>query len=798
MYRIPSTLSGDIDYTESLIKKYKAGEIAAGELKSNRVPMGIYEQRKDHHHMLRIRCAGGLITPRQLREVAFVGHQVSASHLHITTRQEIQIHNVDILDAAPALRKLEKYGLSTAGGGGNTVRNMMVNDQSGVTSREAFDVYPYVEELTSLLIAERDSFTMPRKYKVAFDYNVEDADSSYVADLGLQARVVNGQRGFRVYIAGSTAPNPHTGWMVFDFLPEKDLYRAAKALKNWFNKYGNRRNRHKARMRYVFYRYGEDDARRKYLDEFEELKKDPSIDFHAPASLMAPGHHKPSFAPADGHDESFLTWKRRYAHAQPQAGLWYAYIAIPHGNGSPEFFAQIADYLDQYGDDVIRFTKKEQIQVRNIPEEYLPNIYAFFKKIGVYQVDEPAVVTALTSCTGADTCRLGICMPKGAVDAIASRLLNSGLDLDAIPDFELKMNGCPNICANATWADLGFSGRVGRVGDNPYPAYVVWLPADGRTAIDRQVGSVAAKHVPAFVEDYLGDVISHKADFADYYDYVARRGVQVARQLLEGKYRQVPDYASAPDFYFDYNDDEKFSLIKYGQAECSAGLFDIIDLDQDNIREKRKAFSATSNADEQKKLLSDIVFSEARMLLVTRGLDPRTDDDVYNGFEQAFIQAGIVPEKYRVLVEKRRANADLRPYTALIGELADLLSDLYKGMDDNLQFKVAAQEPAPTKAPEDKKPSAKDASAPAGPAADGEAPGVEPDVRKDFRGVACPMNFVKTKIALTPMKSGQVLEILLDDGQPIQNVPGSVRNEGHTVLATEKVDNYWKVLIRKK
>lgn len=219
MYRIPSTLDSDLDYTESLVKKYKAGEITAGELKSNRVPMGIYEQRKNNHHMLRVRCAGGLITPEQLKTVARVGREVSTSHLHITTRQEIQIHNVDLLDAVPALRKLEKSGLSTAGGGGNTVRNMMVNDRSGLTADEAFDVYPYVEELTSRLIAEKDSFTMPRKYKVAIDYNVDDANSSYVADFGLQARVVDGKRGFRVLLAGSTAPNPHVGWEAFGFLP---------------------------------------------------------------------------------------------------------------------------------------------------------------------------------------------------------------------------------------------------------------------------------------------------------------------------------------------------------------------------------------------------------------------------------------------------------------------------------------------------------------------------------------------------------------------------------------------------
>ena len=851
MYRIPSTLNGDLDYTQSLIDQFKAGEIQAGQLKSNRVPMGIYEQRKNQHYMLRLRCAGGLVTPEQLAKIAFVGHQLSTSHLHVTTRQEIQIHNVDIEDAIPALKKLEKVGISSAGGGGNTVRNMMVDDRSGLTADEEFDVYPYVEELTSRLIAEKDSFTMPRKYKVAIDTSVATANYSYIADLGLQARIKDGQRGFRVLIAGSAASNAHTGWEVFDFLPEKDLYRAAKALKNWFHKYGNRRNRHKARMRYVFYKYGTEEAKRLYLEEFEELKKDGSIDFEAPALPLE--HHKPGFpalkvwnetplgVPADLQSdgkqrtskneiidsEAFETWKRRYAHKQTNAeglkeNLWYAYIPLRHGNNSTDFFAEVAEYLGNYGNDVIRFTKKEQIQVRNIPEEYLTNIYAFFKKLGVYQIDYPVVVTNLTCCTGADTCRLGICLPKGAIDGIAKQLLNSNLNLDAIPDFELRMNGCTNICALATWGDLGFSGRVGRVGDDPYPAYTIWLPVKGKHEIDLQQGYIAAKKIPAFVEDYLRDVIAEQANYADYYDYVAKRGVNIVKDLI-AKYKEVAPYSEEPDTFFDFGDDEKFSLIKYGKAECSAGLFDIIEIDQDTIREKRKEVEllmgnipqgvpadlqsdgkqATSKIE---KLLHDIVFSENRMLLVTRGLDPRTDEDVYNGFEKEFIAAGIIPQKFKVLTDKARNSASLIEQKPLIDELADLLNDLYQNMDDSLQFKLPAEKTPVEQVAEEKTAEEK---APAEQVSEEKAPAEKasaaeetetfvPDVKKDFRGVMCPMNFVKTKIALTPMQSGQILEILLDDGAPIENVPGSVKNEGHTILSTEKVENYWKVLIKKK
>ena len=215
------------------------------------------------------------------------------------------------------------------------------------------------------------------------------------------------------------------------------------------------------------------------------------------------------------------------------------------------------------------------------------------------------------------------------------------------------------------------------------------------------------------------------------------------------------------------------------------------------------------------------------MLLVTRGLDPRTDDDVYNGFEKEFIAAGIIPQKFKVLTDKARNNESLIAEKPLIDELAALLNDLYQNMDDSLQFKLPSDS-SQTDAKDFKEKdnqkeksvksvcvseskNANDKSAVSAKSARhkntneneqkssaGEPEAVFPDVKKDFRGVMCPMNFVKTKIALTPMQSGQILEILLDDGAPIENVPGSVKNEGHTILSTEKVENYWKVLIKKK
>lgn len=779
MYTIPKTLTEDIQYTQSLTDKFKTGEITGAQLKSNRVPMGIYEQRENGHYMLRIRCTGGLITPLQLKKVAEVAKKVQCSHIHITTRQEVQIHDVNLDDATPALLELTKVGLATQGGGGNTIRNMLVNDLGGITNNEAFDPYPYAIALTTRLIAEKDSFTMPRKLKIAFDLNEETANFGLVADLGFIATVKNGEKGFRVLLGGSVASNPHLGWEIFDFLPAKDIFRAAKAAKNFFNLNGNRKNKYKARIRFIFYKNGYEQTKALYMEEYNKLLSDSSLDLQ-PAELPYE-YKKPSFAPLSNDENGFSQWKKRYAFAQKQAGLFYAYIPVLHGNESPEFFEKVADFLSEFGNDVIRFTPRQGIQVRNIPEAYLPNIYAFFKSLDL-SIDAPVIFNSLTSCTGADTCRLGICLPKGLVKAIRKQLEQSNLDLDAVSEVTININGCSNICAQSTWADLGFSGRIDRNGEYALPAYTIWARTNGRKQLAESLGFLSAHDIPSFVAEYLSAYIAYKKDnasnlYEDVYDYfVTVKGAAIITSLIE-KYKNVPSFDDDKNYYYDWGSKEVFSITKHGQAECSAGLFDIVELDKSIISEKRAALEFGGD---EEKILHDLVFSSSRMLLVTRGADPRTDDEVYDNFESLFIDQHLVATTYKDIVEKARHNESLLDSKEYVLSLAEAVESLYATMDDSLQFKVASVQEEPTKTAEPKAETTNDI------------------VKQDFRGVACPMNFVKTKFALAPMKSGQILEILLDDGQPINNVPGSVRNEGHEILAIEKINDYWRVVIKKK
>jgi sulfite reductase (ferredoxin) len=777
MYKLPSTLTEDIAYFGSLIDDFNHGKIEPIKFKGNRVPMGIYEQRKDGTYMVRIRCTGGFITPAQLSQVALTAISHQSEMLHITTRQEIQIHHILIDQVKTILPELQQVELSSKGGGGNTVRNILVDVYSGISTDEAFDVLPYASALTTHLIAETDSFTLPRKLKIAFSTSESRLDFGIINDLGFVAKIKNGKKGFKVYIGGSVASNPTLGWEIFDFAPAEDVLNIALAAKRFFNHHGNRKNKHKARIRYIFYKDGEEKAKELFFNYYNEIKANENTVF-VPDSEVA--HTRiPALPRVNIDTPAYETWKANYVQPQRQQGFNSVTVSFENGNTTPDIILQIAEFIAPFGDDSIRFTARQQIQLRHISDQHLPNVYQFLQSIGV-NTSQSRVASNVVSCTGADTCRLGICLSKGAASALRRQLDKSTLPLSEVKDFEINISGCPNSCAQQLWADLGFHGRVGR-NERMYPAYSVYVGAQkgAHPQLAEQVGVVSAQDLPAFTESLLAKYIDKKSKFENFNDYLQASGKQDIEALLE-TYKSVPSFAENKNYYYDWGAEELFSVANKGPAECSAGLFDMIDVDLKNINDAQVKLETATENTAINSLLYDIIFSASRMLLVTRGAEARTTAENFELFESKFINEGLVDAKFRSIVLKAKtgnASTDYLSEKELILELGKTVITLYENMDDSLQFKNVTTTPVAT------------AITPSAPA--------ESTRVKDFRGVACPMNFVKTKIELSTLQVGDLLEVWLDDGAPIQNVPGSVRNEGHTIISTTPTDDYWKVLIRK-
>ncbi len=792
MYKLPETLGEDIAKLAVLANQYQEGKIETVQFKAFRVPMGIYEQRKDEVYMSRVRTTGGVIYPEQFIKLIDIAKNHKSDLLHITTRQEIQIQNLELNEIEPILYELQTVGLSTKGGGRNTIRNILVSDDSGISAKEAFDTTPYAMALTSKLISEADSYLLPRKMKIAFSSDEKKIGYAAVNDIGLVAKIKDGEKGFQIYAGGGAGSKPTIGWILFDFIPVSDLYIEAEALKKFFSEHGNRKNRHKARLRFIFYKLGEEETIRLIKEYYNAAKKTAPV-----FVLEGDEDQRPVFSYQASKgiitNGDYDSWKKRYVTPQKQSG--YNTVLVPfllgNFNLSDEKLVtgikKLLKFISQFGKHTIRFTTTQNTQFRNIPDIALPELHEILEAI-IPDLNSPVLANNIVSCTGADTCRLGIGLSKGLATAIRRELINSKLDLDKLADTRIHISGCPNSCGQQLWGDIGFSGKILR-NNRIYPGYQVYLAAERNTSprLAKPIGSLNARDIPKFIHRLLQSYLDVETQYTCLTTYLETEGKDIALQLIE-EYKEIPSFADDKNYYFDWGAETIFSVISRGAAECSAGLFDMIDVDLNFINNNKTALETETDKTKRNGFLYDIIYSSSRMLLVTRGVEPKTTSEVFNQFIKNFIEFGLVDDKFRDIVSLARDDKKYN-FTSRQDEifaLADAVSELYKTMDDSLQFKNVEKVRLIV---EEKN---EDVITPS-------VQQIESKRKfKDLRGVACPMNFVQTKILLSSIQSGEELEIWLDDGQPINNVPGSVRGEGHEILEQKQVDEYWKVIIKKK
>ncbi len=776
-YSLPPQLDSEIRDLEELINKYKKGEVSATQLKAHRVPFGVYEQREPGTYMARIRCTAGMVSPEQLEKVGVIASQYGMSDIHITSRQELQIHYAKMDDIIPIIKQLKDIGLATRGGGGNTVRNIVAQEDAGIDPYEEFDVTPYASALTTILIAESDSWNLPRKFKIAFSGSAEDKGYATLADLGFIARIKNGKKGFRVYAAGGLGAKSEAAKLLFDFVDADEVYPIAKAIKNLFQKFGNRKNKHAARLRFLYQSLGAEEFKKIFNEEYAKIKQEGFLplvidETKNQAQVMGLALQEP----CDLRD--FALWKQRFVKPQKQEKLFSILIPIELGFISCERAIKLALFLKAFGDNVLRMTRDQNFLMRNIPQEHLGNAYNFLKST-FPNFNLPAIYGRILSCAGASTCQLGICLSRQAAWALMKALRESRLDLDKMGDIKLNISGCPNSCGEHPVADLGFFGKASRKGDYLYPAYNVVAAANicnGQTKLAETVAEISARDLPALVKDFLSLYLSKSTRYKTFREYVAQEGKEDLKQLCL-KYQEIPVFEEDKNYYFDWDANKAFSLSERRSGECSAGLFDLIEMDLNNLKETREKLLTVSEVSEKKKqILYDLIFYSSRMLLITRGIEPKNETEAFAVFLTYFIETGLIESNFRAIIELAR-NKD---YQALLQReseallLAQRVESLYENMDNSFNFKTLPL-------PEANKQEAQVLK-----------------VVKDLRRVACPMNFVRTKLELSKLKPGDILEIWLDEGEPIENVPGSVKAEGHRVIAQNKIGDYWSVVIEKK
>ncbi|MDR3707712.1 MAG: nitrite/sulfite reductase [Capsulimonadaceae bacterium] len=678
LYALPDSVPQDLEQLKSMCDQFTREEITAARFQAFRVPQGIYEQREPGTYMIRCRLPAGQVTPEQMRLAARISREYGSGVLHLTSRQDLQVHAVALEGIYPATVALTNGGLSPKGGGGNTVRNIAACPFAGVCPDEVFDVTPHLIALTEALLNDPLSYQLPRKYKIAYSGCGTDCAGATVNDLGLIAKQRDGIDGFAVYVGGGMGSFSRVAQGLEEFVPAKDVYRVAEAVKRVFDKHGNRKNRHRARIRFLIESLG-----------FEEFQKLYRAELTGIAKMLAPvsvAHEAPrrTYQTAVAAAPGFAQWQAVHAAPQKQAGYFTVDIGTPAGVLDANLLDSLADLVQRFGDGIARATAWQTLMLRWVAEDDLPALHAGLAAIGLGQ-PRPPILRRMVTCAGASTCRLGICRSRGVAAAIQQAIGESDLDLTGpIGDASIHISGCTNSCGRHPVAPIGLFGVARREHGRPIPAYVVQLGGhveEGKSTLATGAYTLPAKNVPAFVVDLLR---AAQDEGADLDTFLANGGREIAAALAK-RHEVAPSFDDDPSAYIDWDAQEPFSLAGRGAAECGAGVFDLIDID---------LAEATNSLAAGRQLLA--VGSAARALLITRSKQADSDKEGVELFLKLFVDEGLVPASVRPLLESaQRAYTEPVPEAAFLAEPDDVaafveaVKALYKSLGPSLRVTPA-------------------------------------------------------------------------------------------------------------
>ncbi len=436
------------------------GKIDSKAVKGFSAGFGIYPQRNEKA-MMRIRRPAGIMTTEDMRQVASMLERHGGAFAHIATRQTVQMHSIEPGSVPAALEDCEAYGMYFRGGGGDTFRNTLVCDFSGLHADTAFDVIPYARRMSALFYTFDTAYALPRKIKIAFVDRAVDRAMAQVQDLGFVAKVVDGKRCFEAYFAGGIGFKPRTGIKLFDALPAEECIQLAFALTRLFHDKGCRTNRAHARIRFMREDFGDEGLTKMLLEYFEAAKKDAPL--CPEADLESETYAITSFpvdaTPCDGFD----TW--RELAVRPLADdLVGVRVFVPFGNFTPEEFRAFADTMDRYGATRFQITATQDYLVE-VPAAQLAGFYnVLVNELGARDYTMKSFVGHVTTCVGCTICKTGLQDSPSFGSALAKIFDEKLLPLDT-PEkrnaakailSQIKICGCPNSCTNPPAAEYGF------------------------------------------------------------------------------------------------------------------------------------------------------------------------------------------------------------------------------------------------------------------------------------------------------------------------------------------------------
>ena len=638
----------DILDLEEKIQLFKEGNINEEKFRSLRLARGVYGQRQQGVQMIRIKLPYGKVTGEQLHRIADVSDKYSTGRLHITTRQDIQIHHVS-LDRTPELwAQLEIDDITLREACGNTVRNVTASPMAGVDPNEAFDVSPYAHETFQFFLRNPFCQEMGRKFKISFSGSDEDDALTFMHDLGFIAKIREEDRqtvkGFKVLIGGGLGSQPNHGIVIHEFLETKYLIPLIEGVLRVFDRHGERNRRNKARLKFLINDMGVE----AFLQLVEEEKNALGYSEHeidtAAFECEVDLPEVKSEAVFIENQEAFKRWKKTNVFLQKKEGLVAIGVNVHLGDFYTDKARRLADLIKNYAGNELRFTLRQNMLIRNIRKELLPFFYRELSTLGFADAGYNSTKD-ITACPGTDTCNLGIASSTGIARELAHIIQNEFPRYVQNKDITIKISGCMNACGQHNMAHIGFQGMSMKAGALTAPALQVLLGGgvlgNGKGRFADKVIKIPSKRGPEALRRVLQDFetsVKQEESFLDYYD---RQGKIYFFDLL----KDLSDTTNLqPEDFIDWGHSENY-VKEIGVGECAGVVIDLVTTllfeSEEKIDWAEKSFRDGRWSDAIYHAYSSII-NAAKAIMTSDGLKTNSHASIIKGFDEAYIKEGKI------------------------------------------------------------------------------------------------------------------------------------------------------------
>lgn len=659
---VPTYVQDELVWYEEQITKYRRGELDETKMQKVRLHFGTYAQRQEGVQMQRIKIPGGYLTADQLERLADASDRFGSGFIHFTTREDAQIYYVRLEETPTLLRFLAEAGITTREACGNTVRNITACYRAGTSATEAFDVRPYAESLFRYLVRNKFNQNLGRKFKITFEGCSEDHSLLRIHDIGFWAVTQNRngelRRGFRVFLAGGLGATPHLAQLYTDFLPAEEIFNLAASILRLFDRYGERKARMKARMKFLVQSLGWESFVSALDEERERVGPIHGTNFfdeRPDAPQISHRVNRLRVIDQFTNEADFQSWTRDAVIEHKLDGYRGVHVRLKLGDITSTRARSLAKIAREFSAGELRTSIGQNIFLPWVPEERLLSLYISLKQIGVGEEGVGTVVD-VTTCPGSDTCRLGIASAKGLGTAI-SESFNNGLAeyRELARDLRIKISGCPNGCAQHTVANIGFHAAALSHEGHTVPAYLVSLggQTDPSSAqIAQLIGKFPAKNCTQVIKTLLRLYKDERNADEQFNEFVGRVGEKRLQHLLE-PLRHVPACADDSIFYDDYgHENERFAVRQGVKGECAGST---VAESVPNIERSREllaqgdAFFYHHEYEHAILVAYEAAAAAARVPLYKRLVDPFTDDEALWEFENLFVLSGQTKGEWQQL-----------------------------------------------------------------------------------------------------------------------------------------------------